>query len=101
MNVLVIILGHVPLEFCIAVNVLATNPQLSLTAPPAPVNSASVVGIAGTAPIHSNDTFAGHVTTGGVLSSIVIVWTHCPIFPQESAIVNVLVIILGHVPFEF
>ena len=70
-NVLVIILGHVPLELCIAVNVLATIPQLSLTFPPAAVNSASVVGIAGNDPIHSNVTFAGHVTIGGVLSSTV------------------------------
>ena len=83
-----------------AVNDVATYPQLSFTLPPAAVNSARVVGIAGNDPIHSNVTFAGHVTTGGVLSSIVIVWTHCPVFPQESAIVNVLVIILGHVPFE-
>ena len=56
-----------------AVNVFATIPQLSFTVPPAAVNCARVVGMVGNDPIHSNVTFAGHVTTGGVLSSTVIV----------------------------
>ena len=68
-----IILGQVPFELCIAVNVLATIPQLSFTLPPAAVKSARVVGIAGTDPIHSNVTFAGQFITGGVVSSIVMV----------------------------
>src|SRR5688500_13085444 len=43
-------------------------------------------------------TFAGQEMTGASGSFMVIVRTHCPVLPHESAIVYVRVIILGHVP---
>src|SRR5687768_2427294 len=98
--VLVIVGGHVPLSVCSTLNVVADKAQLSDALPAPIVKAESVVSAGGTDPIHSKVKFAGHDITGGVWSSMVIVCTHCPVFPQESAIVKVLVIILGHVPFE-
>src|SRR5687768_13150745 len=92
------ILGQEPPSVSVIEKVLATNPQLSLALPPPAINSASVVKADGTSPTHSPVTFDGHVIAGGSGSSIVMVCTHCPVFPHESAIVYVLVMILGQVP---
>jgi hypothetical protein len=45
-------------------------------------------------------TLGGQVTTGGVVSSIVIVWTHVLLLPQSSMAVQVRVIeySCGHPP---
>jgi hypothetical protein len=74
--VLVIILGHVPRSVSITANVASSNPQLSDAVPPPAINSAYVANATGTSTTHSNTRSAGHVITGSVVSSTVIVCTH-------------------------
>src|SRR5688572_20449519 len=82
------------------VNDEAFNAQLSDADPPPAINVANVVKGAGMSALHSSFTVAGQVITGGVVSSIMIVWIHCPVLPQESAIRYVRVIVLGQVPLS-
>ena len=72
----VIVLGHVPVFVWLTLNVLATNPQLSVADPPPAIKVASVANAGGRLPIHSKFWFAGHVITGAVVSSTMIVCTH-------------------------
>ncbi len=52
----------------------------------------------GISPLHSRSRSGGQVTTGGCVSNIVMTCWHCPVLSHESAIVYVLVIVLGQVP---
>ena len=81
-----IVLGQVPLSVSINENVDSSKPQLSEAVPPPAINVARVVNAGGILPLHSSFTFGGHVITGGVVSSMVIVCMHSPVLPQESAI---------------
>ena len=93
-----IVLGHVPLSDCVIENDEAFKAQLSDAVPPPAMNDANVVKAAGTFALHSAFILPGHVITGATVSSIIIVCTHCPVLPHESAIVYVRVTVLGHVP---
>ena len=70
------VLGHVPLSDSVILKVETFNAQLSEAVPPPAIKLASVVNAGGTSPVHSSFTFAGQVMTGGVVSSMMIVWTH-------------------------
>src|SRR6185503_5807816 len=94
------ILGHTPLSVSVYVNDPVLSPQLSLALPPPVTKSPYVTKAKGTSTLHSNTRSAGQMITGGVISSIVIVCTHWLMFPQESAIEYVLVMILGHTPLS-
>src|SRR5687767_11096151 len=61
-------------------------------------NAAKLTGHAGTSATHETVTFVGHVMTGGVLSSTVIVWLHVAELPQSSVTVCVRVIVPPHAP---
>ena len=74
------------MSVCVIVNDEAFNAQLSDAEPPAAIKDASVVKAGGRSPLHSSVTFPGQVMTGGVVSSMMMVCIHWPVFPQESAI---------------
>lgn len=82
----VIVRGHEPEVLDDTIKVDNTSPQLSEAEPPPPVKAAKVVSGAGTAALHCTTTFAGHVMTGFMVSSMVNVCIQDATFPQESAI---------------
>src|SRR5687767_5480123 len=61
-------------------------------------NAAKFTGHAGTSATQETVTFVGHVITGGVLSSTVIVWLHVAELPQSSVTVCVRMIVPPHAP---
>ena len=50
--------------------------------------------------MHSSFKSPGQVITGEVISLTIIICTHCPVLPHESAISYVRVIVLGQVPLS-
>src|SRR5210317_1630294 len=70
--------------------VTVTGPQLSVAV-------TRVISAAGTSPMHSTVTAGGHVISGGVVSSMVMVCVHVAMFPQSSSAWYVRVITSGHV----
>ena len=89
-----------PLSVSVKENEDSTKSQLSEALPPPLMKSANVVNAGGTSPEHSNISAPGQVITGFTWSSTVMVCVHCPVFPQESAIEYILVMVRGQVPLS-
>ena len=72
-------------------------PQLSLTLPPADINSPTVVYASTSSILHCASTDCGQLISGSISSCIVIVWVQLVVLPHWSDIWYTLVIISGHV----
>ena len=73
-------------------------PQLSLTLPPAVINSPIVVYTGISSILHCASIDSGHVISGNSSSMIVITWLQLAVLPHWSAIWYTLVISSGQIP---
>ena len=81
-----IVLGHEPLSDSVTENEDTFSAQLSDAVPPPATKSVRLVKRGGISALHVPFTLPGHVITGEVISSMMMVWTHCAVLPHESAI---------------
>ncbi len=72
----VIVRGHMPLSVSVKLKVDVSSPQLSEAEPPPLMKSVSVENAGGTSPKQSSLMSAGQLMAGGVISLMMIVWTH-------------------------